>query len=69
MALFSPPARIDDFARSAKADELAAGWDAVIDDWLTRAAGDADGRFHNRTARVSRSAATRRRSPGTPSPW
>jgi hypothetical protein len=47
MVRFSPPARIDDFARSAKADELAAGWDAVIDDWLTSAVGNADGRFYN----------------------
>jgi hypothetical protein len=47
MVRFSPPARIDDFGRSAKPDELAEGWDAVIDDWLTRAASEVDGRFYN----------------------
>jgi hypothetical protein len=47
MTTFSAPAQVDDFTRSSKADELAAGWDAIIDHWLTRAVDVTDGRFYN----------------------
>lgn len=47
MSMFSPPAQVDDFTRSSKADELATGWDAIIDHWLTRAVDGTDGRFYN----------------------
>jgi hypothetical protein len=46
MARFAPPAQIDDFIRSTKADELAAGWDAVVDSWLTDVA-TPGGAFYN----------------------
>jgi hypothetical protein len=46
--VFNPPGRIDDFARSSKSDELAEGWSAIIDSWLTRAKERAgDGLFYN----------------------
>jgi hypothetical protein len=47
MPTFSPPARIDDFTMSAKAAELAEGWSAIVDYWLSRAATRADGLFYD----------------------
>lgn len=47
---FRPPGLIDDFARSARADELAAGWHAVVDSWLTRGTETTDGLFFNPAA-------------------
>jgi hypothetical protein len=37
MPVFNAPGQIDDFAQSSKSNELAEGWNAIIDAWLTRA--------------------------------
>ena len=50
MVHFHPPGRSGDFARSARAEELAQGWDAIVDSWLTRAVETSDGLFFNPAA-------------------
>lgn len=47
MPPFDSPARIDDFTRSSKAQELAEGWSAIVDVWLSRAAQRGDGLFYD----------------------
>lgn len=50
MVHFRPPGRIGDFARSSRPEELAEGWDAIVDSWFTQAAQSTDGLFFNPAA-------------------
>ena len=53
---------------SARAEELAQGWDAIVDSWLTRAVQTSDGLFFNPAA-PDAPVGEAVPSSGTPSPW